>query len=436
MRRQLAVPRTMGAGVLVGAFLVGALVADQHQSDASSFVGTVTVGRGPAIVAIDDQRDRAIVLNKTDATVSMIDTAHGTVVRTTRDMVAATVAVDVSAGHTFVLSAPPPQPGAWRGMYGQPSPIPWTPPPGFVLVIDTGTGDVVRRVNVGHGASALAIDARIGRAFVANSADDTVSVLDTRSGRVIRTVAVGYGPCAVVVDEDVGRVFTANHDDNTVSVLDAWTGSVLRTTPVGSQTQHPISLVVDAWSNRVAVGTSSGTNENGSVTLLNARTGAALPIGTQNIGLPWLADDRTGRIFVVSFYHRALSLLDARTGAIDGVVRWPHMPTMLDWQHTAAADPRTGLVYITTMDTTVNVLDGWTGRTVRVLSVGRAPTEIAVASATKRVVVANFWGGGARWHDPWSWLPSWTRQWLPWLPHPAPPHDDGRGTLSVIDTTR
>ncbi len=436
MRRRLAVLRTMGVGLLAGAIVVGVLAAAQHQPGAPLFVGTVTVGHNPTIIALDDRRDRAIVLNETDATVSVVDTARGTVVRTIGDMVASTVAVDVTAGHTLVLSAPSRRPGALRGIYSQPSSIPWTPPPGSVLVIDTGTGDVVRRVDVGHGASTLAIDASTGRAFVANSADDTVSVLDTRSGRVMETVAVGYGPRAVAVDEDIGRVFTANHDDNTVSVLDARTGSVLRTTPVGSQTQHPVSLVVDAWSNRVAVGTRTDDNTNGSITLLNARTGSTVLIGTRNIGLPWVADDRTGRIFVVSFYHRTLSLLDARTGAIDKAVGWPHMPTMLDWQHTAAADPRTGLVYIATMDTTVNVLDGWTGRTVRVLSVGRAPNEIAVASSAKRVVVANFWGGGARWHDPWSWLPSWARQWLPWLPRPIPPHDDGRGTLSVIDTTQ
>jgi YVTN family beta-propeller protein len=47
-----------------------------------------------------------------------------------------------------------------------------------------------------------------------------VSVLDARSGSVIRTVRVGQFPAAVAVDERVGRAFVTNTNSNSVNVLD------------------------------------------------------------------------------------------------------------------------------------------------------------------------------------------------------------------------
>src|SRR5438309_12060717 len=48
----------------------------------------------------------------------------------------------------------------------------------------------------------------------------------------VRTVAVGRVPTAVAVDARTRRVFVANFGSNTVSVLDAASGAVLATVPV------------------------------------------------------------------------------------------------------------------------------------------------------------------------------------------------------------
>src|SRR5438552_473478 len=63
---------------------------------------------------------------------------------------------------------------------------------------------LVRTVPVGQGPTALALDQRTHRVFVANSDDNTVSVLDADRGTLLRTVAVGRYPDAVAVDARTG----------------------------------------------------------------------------------------------------------------------------------------------------------------------------------------------------------------------------------------
>src|SRR5919197_4762547 len=57
----------------------------------------------------------------------------------------------------------------------------------------------------------------------------------------VRTSAVGRVPTAVVVDARTRRIFVANMGSNTVSMLDANSGAVLATVPVAS---HPSALAV------------------------------------------------------------------------------------------------------------------------------------------------------------------------------------------------
>lgn len=78
--------------------------------------------------------------------------------------------------------------------------------------------------------TALAVDERLGRVFVACLDHDNVhglgigagavSVLDATSGALLTTLPVGIGPLAVAVDDSTQRVFVLN-TEGTVSVFDA-----------------------------------------------------------------------------------------------------------------------------------------------------------------------------------------------------------------------
>ncbi len=72
-----------------------------------------------------------------------------------------------------------------------------------------------------------------GRAYVANSASDTVSVVDTATNTVITTIPVGNGPEGLAVTPDGTRVYVPNWEDGTVSVISTTSNTVVATVTVG-----------------------------------------------------------------------------------------------------------------------------------------------------------------------------------------------------------
>ena len=129
-------------------------------------------------------------------------------------------------GHVFV---------SWEGGYDT----------GRVTMLDGAMGRVLHTLTVKPGPqpapplglrdepTALAVDERLGRVFVACLDHDNVhglgigagavSVLDATSGALLTTVAVGRGPAAIAVDDSTRRVLVLN-DEGTVSVFDAGVG--------------------------------------------------------------------------------------------------------------------------------------------------------------------------------------------------------------------
>ena len=119
------------------------------------------------------------------------------------------------------------------------------------LTTTTATELVVARPAIAVGGFPDAVAMGLGKVWVANAADDTVSRLDPGSGRVVgEPIAVGAFPDAIAVGD--GSVWIANADDNTVTRLDATIGRV-----VG----EPIA--VGAFPDAIAVG-------DGSVWIANA----------------------------------------------------------------------------------------------------------------------------------------------------------------------
>jgi len=100
------------------------------------------------------------------------------------------------------------------------------PHPAFIPVaggggrqLDPRTGAVLRTIVTGAATTAVAIDSRRGRVYVANAGlvdargryagPGVVSVLDERTGAVLRRFAVAAGPLRLAVDERRQRLFVA-----------------------------------------------------------------------------------------------------------------------------------------------------------------------------------------------------------------------------------
>ncbi len=185
----------------------------------------------PGALTVDEMTGRAFLLTAdvtaNRGTVVVIDTRNGRLLRrTSLPGVPAAVAMDARTGHVFVSTQ-----GPVARAIGVASVTLRPVGPGRVAVLDVQTGALLRMVAVGVAPGALAVDGRSGRVFVANagpvdrlgnaSERGTVSVLDARSGVVRRTVTVGLDPDAIAVDERVGRAFVVSVG-GTLRTTDTW----------------------------------------------------------------------------------------------------------------------------------------------------------------------------------------------------------------------
>jgi YVTN family beta-propeller protein len=103
-----------------------------------------------------------------------------------------------------------------------------------VAVVDVATQRVRARLRVGTHPFALLHDARRERLYVLNVQSDDVSVLDIRNldqPRLLATVKVGKAPYGAALAVGGTRLYVSNQHADTVSVIDADSLRVLQTLP-------------------------------------------------------------------------------------------------------------------------------------------------------------------------------------------------------------
>ncbi len=245
----------------------------------------------PWTVGIDAHAGHLLVasvreVGKTTLTVEDIfDIATGHLVHhqvfSPRATVPTSIAVDTATGRAFVL------------VQVRPAPFAWALGSGYVFVLDTRTGALIRTVPLSYTPVQVTVDRATGRVFVTDSGPTRfvqkavgsgwmgmflpagmgfLHVLDARTGASLSTVALGIAPGAIAVDERHGRVFVSHvggHDGygsmgttpvylpapvagpGGVSVVDGRTGQVLRTLSIGAE---PMSMALDDRSQRLFIG--------------------------------------------------------------------------------------------------------------------------------------------------------------------------------------
>lgn len=103
-----------------------------------------------------------------------------------------------------------------------------------VAVVDVATQRVRARLRVGTHPFALLHDAQRARLYVLNVQSDDVTVLDIRQldqPRWLATVKVGKAPYGAALAHGGSRLYVSNQHDDTVSVIDADSLRVLQTLP-------------------------------------------------------------------------------------------------------------------------------------------------------------------------------------------------------------
>jgi len=86
-----------------------------------------------------------------------------------------------------------------------------------VSIIDMNAGTVTKTVAVGTNPQGVAVIPRLGRAVVTNRDSGNASVVDVVAGTVASTVTTGTEPLGVAVNQDTGKVVVVNSVSNTIA---------------------------------------------------------------------------------------------------------------------------------------------------------------------------------------------------------------------------
>ena len=104
-----------------------------------------------------------------------------------------------------------------------------------LLVIDTDSGSVVSAIETDAEISHMvevALDGK--RAFVANIGSGSVSVIDLEKGELVRNLETGAGAEGITATVDGREIWVTNRSADTVSVIDAESLEILATIPCAS----------------------------------------------------------------------------------------------------------------------------------------------------------------------------------------------------------
>ena len=98
-----------------------------------------------------------------------------------------------------------------------------------VMVIDLDSGKSVGDIADTPGVHGIALAPELGRGFISNGREGTVSIFDMKTLATSSKVKVGENPDAILYDPSTKRVFTFNGRSQDSTAIDAATGKVLAT---------------------------------------------------------------------------------------------------------------------------------------------------------------------------------------------------------------
>ena len=185
-------------------------------ADTLSPGANISVGISPSALAVDSSGARLLVANQGSNTVTLIDTFSNRVVTATPvDPGPVHIAVDENTGlgRAFVAS----------------------PLSTFISVIDSSTGQVVRRLNVGPGVVASLPDRTPNRLFLVKEQQNRVALFDMNLNVELGSVQMGGKPFRIALDPTRDKLYVVNREGGSVTMLDRVSRRVERTIPVGKR---------------------------------------------------------------------------------------------------------------------------------------------------------------------------------------------------------
>jgi DNA-binding beta-propeller fold protein YncE len=109
-----------------------------------------------------------------------------------------------------------------------------------VLVVDEARGKLTEEIKGIHGAHGTAIATGTGHGFLTSSDDKSVVMFDTKTLAIIKRIPAAEDADAIVYDNVSGRVFSLNGDANSTTVIDAKQGTFVKNLPLGGKPEYGV----------------------------------------------------------------------------------------------------------------------------------------------------------------------------------------------------
>ena len=110
-----------------------------------------------------------------------------------------------------------------------------------VIVIDADSGKPVGDIPDTPGVHGIALAPELGRGFVSNGREGTVTIFDIESLKLITKVKAGDNPDAILYDPATKRVFAFNGRSQDATAIDAAKGTVLGTIKLEGKPEFAVS---------------------------------------------------------------------------------------------------------------------------------------------------------------------------------------------------
>jgi len=110
-----------------------------------------------------------------------------------------------------------------------------------VIVLDLDSGKTVGDIPDTPGVHGIALAPELGRGFVSNGREGTVSIFDLKTLLTSSKVKVGDNPDAILYDPATKRVFTFNGRSQDATAIDGAKGTVLGTIKLGGKPEFAAS---------------------------------------------------------------------------------------------------------------------------------------------------------------------------------------------------
>ena len=202
-----------------------------------------------------------------------------------------------------------------------------------VMVVDADSGKSVGDIADTPGVHGIALAPELGRGFVSNGREGTVSIFDIKSLATSSKVKVGENPDAILYDPATKRVFTFNGRSQDSTAIDAASGKVLGTIKLdgkpefaASDAKGMIFVNIEDKSELVAIDPNK----------LEIKATWPLAPCTEPSGL---AIDRKHRRLFVGCDNKMMAVVDADSGKVLAT------PAIGDGVDATAFDAETGLAF-------------------------------------------------------------------------------------------